>query len=103
MYNNGVSHSTVSWDYEGIGVILKWLSYFPATRSSPLPILLNPRDDIEREVGFVPTKTSYDPRNMLHGVNTSKLLVFVTLGYKIFILCWVKVVAVHPECLLNGL
>jgi len=69
MYNNGVTHSTVSWDYEGMAVMLRWLSYFPSSRNSSLPILLNPRDNIEREVGFIPTRANYDPRNMLRGVH----------------------------------
>jgi len=67
MFNNGVTHRTVSWDYEGLLVLLKWLSYIPATRTSPLPILSNPRDPVDREVLFRPTKASYDPRHMLAG------------------------------------
>nr|CAB3219668.1 acetyl-CoA carboxylase-like [Phallusia mammillata] len=67
MFNNGVSHSTVTWDYEGILVILRWLSYIPATRNSPLPILPSNRDPVDREVRFSPSKASYDPRHMLAG------------------------------------
>lgn len=29
MHNNGVTHSTVSEDYDGIKKILEWLSYVP--------------------------------------------------------------------------
>ena len=68
MFNNGVSHTTVSWDYEGIAVILRWLSYFPSSKHAPLPILLNTRDTIDRDIAFTPTRTGYDPRNMLCGV-----------------------------------
>nr|XP_004227021.2 LOW QUALITY PROTEIN: acetyl-CoA carboxylase-like [Ciona intestinalis] len=68
MHNNGVSHATVSWDYEGMVVMLKWLSYIPSTRNSPLPIIV-PKDPIDREISFKPTRTSYDPRWMLAGCN----------------------------------
>ncbi|XP_076818165.1 acetyl-CoA carboxylase-like isoform X1 [Clavelina lepadiformis] len=67
MHNNGVTHKTVAWDYEGILVILKWLSYIPSSRHSPLPIFLNPRDTIERDIQYQPTRASFDPRNLLKG------------------------------------
>ncbi len=38
MYNNGVSHRTDAHDLEGIQSILRWLSYMPKTKGSPLPI-----------------------------------------------------------------
>nr|XP_039264326.1 acetyl-CoA carboxylase-like isoform X1 [Styela clava] len=67
MHKNGVSHATVSWDYVGINTALKWLSYIPKSKGAPLPILPRPRDSIEREVEFVPTKNAYNPRHMLAG------------------------------------
>ncbi|XP_049793738.1 acetyl-CoA carboxylase isoform X1 [Schistocerca nitens] len=66
MYNNGVSHKTESRDLDGIYTILKWLSYVPKDKQSPLPII-QPVDPIEREVTYMPTKAPYDPRWMLAG------------------------------------
>ena len=67
MHNNGVTHSTVSWDYEGISLILRWLSYIPSSKGSPLPILVDPTDTIERDIDFCPSKAGYDPRCLLNG------------------------------------
>ncbi|XP_037736588.1 acetyl-CoA carboxylase 1 isoform X5 [Chelonia mydas] len=66
MHNNGVTHSTVSDDFEGIYTILQWLSYMPKSVSSPVPTL-SIKDPIDRVIEFVPTKTPYDPRWMLAG------------------------------------
>uniref|UniRef100_A0A674KH43 acetyl-CoA carboxylase n=1 Tax=Terrapene triunguis TaxID=2587831 RepID=A0A674KH43_9SAUR len=66
MHNNGVTHSTVSDDFEGIYTILQWLSYMPKSVSSPVPTLTI-KDPIDRVIEFVPTKTPYDPRWMLAG------------------------------------
>ncbi|CAH1163265.1 unnamed protein product [Phaedon cochleariae] len=66
MHNNGVTHKTDQTDLEGIYSILKWLSYIPKDKLSPVPII-KPVDPINREVTFTPTKTPYDPRWMLEG------------------------------------
>ncbi|KAI4455017.1 acetyl-coa carboxylase isoform a [Holotrichia oblita] len=66
MYNNGVSHKTEQTDLEGVYTILKWLSYIPKDKMSPLPIV-KPVDPIGREVGYTPTKAPYNPRWMLAG------------------------------------
>lgn len=66
MYNNGVSHKTERHDMEGIYAMLNWLSYMPARKGAPLPILSSV-DPIDREVTFLPTKTPYDPRWLLTG------------------------------------
>ncbi|XP_066551674.1 acetyl-CoA carboxylase 1 isoform X12 [Amia ocellicauda] len=66
MHNNGVTHSTVCDDFEGVYTLLQWLSYMPKCNSSPVPIL-NAKDPIDRPVEFVPTKAPYDPRWMLAG------------------------------------
>ncbi|KAM8976280.1 acetyl-CoA carboxylase 1 [Pelodytes ibericus] len=66
MHNNGVTHSTVYDDFEGVYSILQWLSYMPKCVSSPVPIL-TPKDSIDRQIDFVPTKAPYDPRWMLAG------------------------------------
>lgn len=74
MFNNGVTHKTERHDMEGIFSLLRWLSYFPAYKGGPLPILA-PVDPVEREIQFCPTKTPYDPRFLLagrqHPVNTN--------------------------------
>ncbi|XP_054857972.1 acetyl-CoA carboxylase 1 isoform X1 [Eublepharis macularius] len=66
MHNNGVTHSTVCDDFEGVYTILLWLSYMPKSVYSPVP-MLTVKDPIERTIEFVPTKTPYDPRWMLAG------------------------------------
>ncbi|VEN41740.1 unnamed protein product [Callosobruchus maculatus] len=66
MYNNGVTHKTEQTDLEGIYTILKWLSFIPKDKASPVPIL-KPLDPVDREITFTPTKTPYDPRWMLEG------------------------------------
>lgn len=66
MHNNGVSHDVAPNDLEGIHTMLRWLSYVPKTKDSPLPIL-PPVDPVNREVAFVPTRAPYDPRWLLAG------------------------------------
>lgn len=66
MYNNGVSHKTEAIDLDGVYTILKWLSYIPAFIGCELP-LVTPNDPVDRPVGFMPTKSPYDPRCMLAG------------------------------------
>uniref|UniRef100_A0A4W4HB32 acetyl-CoA carboxylase n=1 Tax=Electrophorus electricus TaxID=8005 RepID=A0A4W4HB32_ELEEL len=66
MHNNGVTHTTVCDDFEGVYTLLQWLSYMPKSSSSPVP-LLAAKDPIDRPVEFVPTKAPYDPRWMLAG------------------------------------
>nr|XP_033810269.1 acetyl-CoA carboxylase 2 isoform X2 [Geotrypetes seraphini] len=66
MFNNGISHITVPDDFEGVYTILEWLSYMPKDKHSPVPVL-TPKDPIEREIDFVPSKAPYDPRWMLAG------------------------------------
>ncbi|CAL8308411.1 unnamed protein product [Gadus morhua 'NCC'] len=66
MHNNGVTHSTVCDDFEGVFTLLQWLSYMPKTNASPGPIL-SAKDPIDRLIEFIPTKAPYDPRWMLSG------------------------------------
>ncbi|KAJ8902898.1 hypothetical protein NDN08_006218 [Rhodosorus marinus] len=69
MSPNGVSHLVVSSDQEGVEEILRWLSVVPKTKSSIAPMLAPELvDPVDREIDFVPTKTPYDPRHMLAGV-----------------------------------
>ncbi|XP_021331867.1 acetyl-CoA carboxylase 1 isoform X1 [Danio rerio] len=66
MHNNGVTHTNVCDDFEGVYTLLHWLSYMPKNMSSPVPIL-SAKDPIDRAIEFVPTKAPYDPRWMLAG------------------------------------
>ncbi|KRZ71508.1 Acetyl-CoA carboxylase, partial [Trichinella papuae] len=66
MHNNGVSHAIAQNEFDGVYLILKWLSYMPSHRGAPLPVV-SPTDPVEREVGFYPTKNPYDPRWLLAG------------------------------------
>ncbi|XP_047665599.1 acetyl-CoA carboxylase 1 isoform X4 [Tachysurus fulvidraco] len=66
MHNNGITHTTVCDDFEGVFTLLQWLSYMPKNTSSPVP-LLAAKDPIDRLVEFIPTKAPYDPRWMLAG------------------------------------
>ena len=68
MYTNGVSHQIVHHDLEGVQAILRWLSYVPRTKSSSLPVVdVERNDQVDREIGFKPTSSPYDPRHMLAG------------------------------------
>ncbi|XP_051952491.1 acetyl-CoA carboxylase-like isoform X1 [Xyrauchen texanus] len=66
MHNNGVTHTIVPDDFEGVLTILQWLSYMPKSNQSPVPIM-PPTDPVERLIDFVPTKAPYDPRWLLCG------------------------------------
>jgi len=69
MYNNGVTHKTERNDVEGVKRILNWLSYMPAHRGGPLPILRTPiTDPPERSVTYTPPASGpYDPRLLITG------------------------------------
>ena len=66
MHPNGVTHEVVDNDQEGVKAILDWLSYV-AKDADALPAVRESADPVERDVGFMPTKTPYDPRLMLAG------------------------------------
>ncbi|XP_024130292.1 acetyl-CoA carboxylase isoform X2 [Oryzias melastigma] len=66
MHNNGVTHSTVTDDFEGVFTILQWLSYMPKNKHSSVPVIAT-ADPVDREIEFTPTKAPYDPRWMLAG------------------------------------
>eukprot|EP00047_Mylnosiga_fluctuans_P011844 m.23124 g.23124 ORF g.23124 m.23124 type:complete len:2267 (+) comp3852_c0_seq1:80-6880(+) len=76
MYNNGVSHLTVTNDFEGIRAMIQWLSYVPERQGAALPLcpwIIDTRnvahgpDSPDRDIQFTPTRTPYDPRWMLGG------------------------------------
>ncbi|XP_069956208.1 acetyl-CoA carboxylase isoform X2 [Cherax quadricarinatus] len=66
MHKNGISHDVAPNDLEGIHTMLRWLSYVPKTKDSPLPVL-EPIDPVNREVTFIPCRASYDPRWLVNG------------------------------------
>ncbi|EGW34547.1 uncharacterized protein SPAPADRAFT_134536 [Spathaspora passalidarum NRRL Y-27907] len=67
MYKNGVSHLTANDDLEGVQKIMEWLSYVPAQRGMPVPILES-EDPWDREIDYYPPKQeAYDVRWMIEG------------------------------------
>lgn len=70
MHPNGVSHQIVKDDQQGMSAVLKWLSYVPATAHDVAPLL--PKHDqidpVSRSIDFQLSKTPYDVRGMLAGV-----------------------------------
>ncbi|CAI5755652.1 unnamed protein product [Candida verbasci] len=67
MYRNGVSHLTANDDLAGVEKILEWLSYVPAKRDMPVPILDN-EDSWDRDIDYYPPKQEpYDVRWMIEG------------------------------------
>lgn len=66
MHNNGVSHAISGDDFEGVHIMLKWLSYMPKCKNGPMATL-SVSDPVDREIEFSPTKAPYDPRWMLAG------------------------------------
>lgn len=71
MYNNGVSHLTAPDDLAAVEKILEWLSYVPAKRNMPVPIL-ETDDKWDREIDFAPKADEpYDVRWMIAGRETA--------------------------------
>lgn len=67
MYKNGVSHLTASDDLAGVEKIMDWMSYVPAKRDTPVPILKS-EDPWDRDVEYAPPKSEpYDVRWMIAG------------------------------------
>lgn len=67
MYKNGVSHMTANDDFEGVSKIVKWLSFVPDKKGSPVPISPSV-DSWDRDVTFFPPqKQPYDVRHLIAG------------------------------------
>jgi acetyl-CoA carboxylase / biotin carboxylase 1 len=67
MYKNGVSHMTADDDFEGVSKIVKWMSYVPDKKGSPVPISPT-ADDWDRDVTYYPPgKAAYDVRHLIAG------------------------------------
>ena len=73
MYNNGVTHDVVKDDFDGCLLILRWLSYMPATMLQLPPVLSDLHDAIDLPIDFMPTSTPYDPRHMIQGRQLTSL------------------------------
>jgi len=92
MFPNGVTHEVVEDDQEGVGSILKWLSFVPKEVGAP-PAARDCADPVNRDVEFRPTPTPYDPRLMLSG--TEDMAGFFDKGsYKEYLAGWGKSVVV---------
>lgn len=68
MHPNGVTHSVVGSDVEGVNAILQWLSFVPKRQGDPLPIIES-RDSVQRCIEVAPPCDGqpYDPRHKLIG------------------------------------
>lgn len=70
MHPNGVTHTVVQDDVQGVGAILDWLSFVPIARGQPLPVIES-RDPVTRNIRSAPPSDGqpYDPRlNLLAGM-----------------------------------
>lgn len=69
MYPNGISHLVEPTHLRAVKAALDWLSFVPSFRGGLLPISdIRGIDEIERPVGFTPSKgVPYDPRHLLAG------------------------------------
>lgn len=67
MYKNGVSHMTASDDFDGVSKIVRWMSFVPDKKGSPVPI--SPATDTwDRDITFFPVQRQpYDPRWLIGG------------------------------------
>ncbi|KAF2200676.1 hypothetical protein GQ43DRAFT_481383 [Delitschia confertaspora ATCC 74209] len=67
MYRNGVSHMTAEDDFEGVSKIVKWLSFVPDKKGSPVPVSPT-SDEWDRDITFFPpNKAPYDVRHLIAG------------------------------------
>ncbi|VDN04662.1 unnamed protein product [Thelazia callipaeda] len=68
MTRNGVTHSTVSNDYEGVRQLLRWLSYTRKSVEAPFkePDFSCCDDPIDRKLSFIPSQSKEnDPRLLM--------------------------------------
>ncbi|PWY98047.1 acetyl-CoA carboxylase [Testicularia cyperi] len=66
MYKNGVSHLTAQDDLDAVKSFVSWMSYVPAQRGGPLPIMPT-TDSWDRDVTYSPPRGPYDPRWLING------------------------------------
>eukprot|EP00871_Galdieria_phlegrea_P005615 jgi/Galph1/6054/GphlegSOOS_G4712.1 len=70
MYQNGIAHRVVKDDLAGVESILEWLSFVPQRKGDRLG-MIEPLDPVHREISFQPSKSPYDPRHLISGVEQS--------------------------------
>jgi len=66
MYKNGVSHLTAENDLEGIGKIVRWISYVPECRGAPVTMSVGV-DPVDRDIEYTPPRGPSDPRLFMDG------------------------------------
>lgn len=67
MYKNGVSHMTANDDLDGVSKIVKWMSFVPDKKGSPVPISPS-ADNWDRDITYYPPqKANYDVRWLIAG------------------------------------
>lgn len=67
MYRNGVSHMTANDDFAGVSKIVEWLSFIPAQRNLPVPVIPS-IDTWDREIVYTPpNKQPHDVRWLIGG------------------------------------
>lgn len=66
MSNNGITHLVAKNDLDGVLHTLKWLSFVPKLRNSPLPLHLT-ADISDRAIDVEIPAGSYDPRSLIAG------------------------------------
>ena len=75
MFTNGVSHHTVSTDLQGVQAIIRWLSFVPAKRGAPLPLIDVALDPPSRKIACAPDArgNDYDVIDLLAGRGSSSV------------------------------
>ncbi|KAN0062561.1 acetyl-coenzyme-A carboxylase [Thecaphora frezii] len=66
MYKNGVSHLTARNDLDAVKAFVNWMSFVPAQRGAPVPVLPS-SDSWDRAVTYSPPRGPYDPRWLIDG------------------------------------
>eukprot|EP00737_Agarophyton_chilense_P001387 gb/GEZJ01001557.1/.p1 GENE.gb/GEZJ01001557.1/~~gb/GEZJ01001557.1/.p1 ORF type:complete len:2331 (-),score=312.23 gb/GEZJ01001557.1/:1422-8057(-) len=63
MHPNGITHTVVDDDVQGVDAVLRWLSYIPKIKGEKLPIVES-RDPVSRAIFSAPPPNgqAYDPR-----------------------------------------
>lgn len=96
MYKNGVSHLTAENDLEGIGKMVRWLSYVPECRGAPVTMTIG-MDPVDRDIEYCPPRGPSDPRLFMDGKeeNGKWLSGFFDQGSFVETLCgWARTVVV---------
>ncbi len=93
MAANGVTHRTVSNDFDGIREIFHWLSFVPIAGGSVLDMQAIPIDPIERECSVSTAEIASDPRALIIGAGGEPGLLD-SGSWTEYLECWAKSVIV---------